>query len=90
MCGKCCSFFIVPLGDNITDDMIDWYVKHEKTSVGLRQEDGMYWLILDLRCNDLGANGECTDYDNRPEVCRAFTCGGVKSPSELFDMIWEG
>lgn len=47
--------------------------KGEGHVLGVNQRDGM--TFVQFNCDRLGADGRCTDYENRPFTCRDFKPG---------------
>ena len=74
-CGaKCCKYFCFEIDTPDSYDELDdvrWYLAHEGISVHL-DEDGDWYISIMHRCKNLDANERCTDYENRPLICRKY------------------
>ncbi|MDO4584053.1 MAG: YkgJ family cysteine cluster protein [Planctomycetia bacterium] len=72
--GKCCRYFALEI-DAPVDwedyDHIRWYLLHENAAVFTENEG--WFLLFHSRCKCLDENNRCTDYENRPNVCRQYT-----------------
>ena len=51
----------------------------------MRNREGLF--RMQGRCGFLGENNECTAYEVRPEICRAFTPGGAACKAVLNDRV---
>ena len=70
--GQCCKTLAVQLETPKTlDDYEDifWYLYHEGAWVYIDMDDE-WWIQFPSKCSKLDKNGRCTDYENRPPVCR--------------------
>ena len=47
------------------------FVLHEYTT--LFTEDDHWFLLVQTKCRKLDENNRCTDYENRPNICREYT-----------------
>ena len=63
-CGKCCSNFLPLMKEEI------------KTMKKLAKKENKHPLIQEwyLRCPFLNNNNRCDIYENRPIICREFSC----------------
>ena len=74
-CGaKCCQYFCFEIDE--PDDYeefedIRWFLAHEGISVHI-DEDGDWYISIANRCKKLGPDLRCTDYENRPLICRKY------------------
>ena len=51
----------------------DWWLLHE--GARLYEEYGACYIQWPMRCKLVSDDGlRCTDYDNRPELCRRYVC----------------
>ena len=64
--GACCETIVIPLSDHA--DTNRWVTLHG-VAVGEK-------VALDCRCSALTGGGECSIYDDRPELCRTYLAGG--------------
>lgn len=72
--GKCCRYFALPLDEPVDwEDFehIRWYVLHEFATV-FTEEDN-WFLLVHTKCKNLDEANRCTGYENRPNICRAYT-----------------
>lgn len=78
-CGaKCCRYFCLEIDKPDTYqefEDIRWFVAHKGVSVHV-DEDGDWYLSVMAECRQLDADGLCTDYDNRPAICRRYSTDG--------------
>ena len=74
-CGaKCCKYFCFQIDepdDYAEFEDVRWYLAHENVSVHI-DEDGDWYISLVNRCRNLDDQEHCTDYDNRPLICRRY------------------
>jgi len=78
-CGsKCCRYITVeiesPVKNKTNRDEMRWYLFHE--NIHLLREDGSWYLQIDTRCGQLGDDGLCKTYEDRPKVCREYETKG--------------
>lgn len=72
--GKCCRYFAMEIDEPVDwedFDRLRWFVLHEYST--LFTEDDHWFLLIQTRCRKLDENNRCTDYENRPNVCREYT-----------------
>lgn len=72
-------------------DKFEWLLKHPNTRIGIY--DGRDWfVVVDSVCKSL-KKGLCSDYENRPHVCKDFTPGEClgygKSKLKIYSTIKE-
>jgi hypothetical protein len=69
----CCRYFAIEV-DAPTEpkdfDDLKWYLLHDK--VELFTEGRSWYVQVFNKCTNLGVNNECTDYENRPGICREY------------------
>ena len=79
----CCRYLALPIDLPRTQrdyDDIRWYLMHEGISVFV--EEGDWFIQIQTRCNNLGADNLCQIYEERPEICAEYEahdcdyCGG--------------
>jgi len=73
--GKCCRYFTVPLEkpeDWDDFDALRWYILHEGVSIYV-DDDGDWYVNVDVPCRALGADNMCRIYNTRPDICRDHT-----------------
>lgn len=68
--GACCETFEIPAEPGPLDDASRWLALHATPTAGDH-------LSFECRCTALGADGRCTIYHLRPQVCRTYEPGGV-------------
>jgi Fe-S-cluster containining protein len=94
--GQCCNHVAVPIDKPTTrDDFGDirWYVSHKNVQVFV--EDGDWYLCFLTPCRYLTKDYLCSDYDNRPKICRDYdpeNCerhGDGKPYDHLFNTVEE-
>jgi Fe-S-cluster containining protein len=64
----------VPETEEDFDD-VRWYLLHRNVRVLIDPEDDWY-VAFDTPCERLGKDGQCLDYENRPELCRDYPHDG--------------
>ena len=72
--GKCCKYFALGIDEPVDwedFDRIRWFVCHEHAAIFT--EDESWFLLVQTRCRNLDENSRCTDYENRPNVCREYS-----------------
>ena len=80
--GKCCRHIALEIDepdDAAQFDDIRWYLCHQGVQVFV--EDGKWYLQVYARCRYLDDNFSCTNYENRPNLCRSYdmgSCEGTK------------
>lgn len=68
---KCCTYVTQQIDTPRSKDDFEtllWQVSHNKVSA-YKDEDG-WFLLFDSSCEHLQEGGQCSIYENRPEVCR--------------------
>lgn len=65
-CGECCKSMRFQLFDA---DHYRWAELHGVTIV----EDDGFWVEFPIKCKKL-KNNRCTIYEDRPEMCKEFSC----------------
>ena len=50
---------------------IKWFVSHENVHVYV-DEDGEWYVEFTTPCKFLGKDNKCTNYENRPKVCKDY------------------
>jgi len=58
-------------------DNIRWYLKHEGVYV-FKGHDGAWYMEFKAACAELGKDGRCRDYANRPRMCREHGEGNIE------------
>lgn len=76
--GRCCTYFIVPVGDPLKYPEVAEYLERAVVHEGVVVEkvSGDWWLRIESPCVYL-KDGRCSDYENRPSACRAYPELGV-------------
>ncbi|MEK6799834.1 MAG: YkgJ family cysteine cluster protein [Planctomycetota bacterium] len=72
----CCRYLSLPLDTprNARDyDDVRWYLMHEGVMVYV--EEGRWYIQLQARCRNLGADNRCMVYETRPTICREYEPG---------------
>lgn len=68
--GACCEHLTVGLDmQALVPDARRWVQLHAVGFTGTQ-------VTFDARCRELTPTGRCQIYDDRPELCAAFTAGG--------------
>jgi len=74
-CGaRCCRYLATEIDRPTCKrdyDYIRWYLLHGNVHV-FADHDGDWYLEMESRCEHLGPDGTCTNYDNRPRICRRY------------------
>ncbi len=71
---RCCRYYALPIDKPETYkefDFVRWYLLHEKTSVFI--DDGVWFLLVDNKCKNLGDDNRCMIYEKRPQICREYS-----------------
>lgn len=70
----CCRYFALqidtPKAPSDFDD-IRWYLLHENVHVFI--EDGLWYLAIQTRCQNLQQDNRCGQYEDRPRICREYS-----------------
>ena len=70
----CCRYFALqidtPKAPSDYDD-IRWYLMHENVHIFI--EDGLWYLAIQTRCQNLGQDNRCGVYEDRPRICRDYS-----------------
>lgn len=72
-CGMCCKYITVIINPPATKkelDRIIWYLLHESTV--FVEDDGTWKVNLNRKCNAQNEKGECTIYEDRPNLCKEY------------------
>lgn len=72
----CCRYLALEIDEPTSErdyDDIRWYLMHEGISVFV--EDGDWYLQIQTRCKNIGADNLCQVYETRPEICREYNYG---------------
>ena len=70
---RCCRYVATQLDEPDCKrdyDHIRWYLLHLNVFVFMDHE-GDWYLEFETDCAALGADSRCTNYDNRPPLCRS-------------------
>lgn len=70
----CCRYFALEIDTPDEPDDFEnlrWYLVHEST--GLFIDDGAWYLQIFSKCKLLGPDNKCSDYENRPSICREYS-----------------
>jgi len=85
-CGaKCCTYFALEIdkADSSEEyEKVRWYLAHTKTWV-FTDEDKWYLMVLN-ECEYLGEDKLCTDYENRPAICREHIQTNCERDDDIF------
>jgi len=85
-CGSACCTYVAMEIDKPTCkrdyDYIRWYLLHEGVHVFVDHED-CWFVEFKTPCARLGVDGRCTDYEDRPKICREHGQDG--QPCEYFE-----
>lgn len=77
-CNLCCRFITIHTQYLWLKDHVQFFQARGFTCI---QEHGFLKLEFGLTCQQLGVDGKCKIYDNRPEDCRKFDCNYQKLAS---------
>lgn len=72
--GLCCRYFALEIDTPDEPDDFEnlrWYVLHERVQIFV--DDDTWYLQIYSKCERLGADHKCTDYENRPQICRDYS-----------------
>lgn len=73
-CDKCCRYIALEIDKPTTQheyDQVRWFLLHNHIMVFI-DEGKWYLYISGVECSNLGKDGLCNDYQNRPQVCRNY------------------
>lgn len=71
---KCCKSVVIEIDapEKIEDfEEIKWFVSHKDVNVFV-DEDKKWYLEFLTPCEFLGEKNKCTNYENRPKICRDY------------------
>ena len=59
----------------------EWWCAHEGARI--YEEDGICYIQWPMRCRHVSPDGlRCTDYENRPQLCRDYVCRYMTMPPD--------
>ena len=77
-CGaKCCRYFCFEIDQPDTFEEFEnlrWFLLHE--GITIHVDEGKWFISIDNPCKNLTPEGRCSDYANRPMICRAYSIEG--------------
>lgn len=92
-CGaKCCKYFCFQIDTPESYEEFEnlrWYLLHKGVSVHV--DEGAWFISIQAPCLELDVSGRCVIYDDRPQICRAYTtenCDATNLDYE-FDELFE-
>lgn len=82
-CGQCCTYIVIKMekiqvvGD--PQGMEKWFENHHLRVYPVPGADGKIAIKIPLTCKFLEydtdtSTAHCTDYENRPQLCRDYMC----------------
>ncbi len=74
-CHGCCMYITVPLEyprSNDQRDLYTWYLLHRNVEIYI-DHDKSWAIIFKTPCDKLLANGMCSIYETRPQLCRDYS-----------------
>lgn len=74
-CHGCCMYITVPLDyprSNEQRDLYTWYLLHRNVEIYI-DHDKTWAIIFKTPCDKLLANGMCSIYETRPQLCRDYS-----------------
>ncbi|MCB1304733.1 MAG: YkgJ family cysteine cluster protein [Leptospiraceae bacterium] len=74
-CHGCCMYITVPLDyprSNEQRDLYTWYLLHRNVEIYI-DHDKSWAVIFKTPCDKLLANGMCSIYETRPQLCRDYS-----------------
>ncbi|MEQ8351536.1 MAG: YkgJ family cysteine cluster protein [Leptospiraceae bacterium] len=77
-CHGCCMYITVPLEyprSNDQRDLYTWYLLHRNVEIYI-DHDKTWAIIFKTPCDKLLANGMCSIYETRPQLCRDYSPDG--------------
>ena len=88
---KCCRYFALAIDTPETRndfEFIRWYLMHEGATVFT--EDGDWYLMVHAKCQHLQPDNYCSDYQNRPQICRDYKTDDCEYEDFwTYDHYWE-
>ena len=81
-CGQCCASAYVALSDVLIDnderEIVRWLQLHNVEVMKRPSENGDVAAInIPIPCSNLikiNGTAACSDYENRPEICKSYFC----------------
>lgn len=76
-CGACCRYIASEIDRPTAKqdyDNIRWYLLHEGVHVFV-DHDRSWYVEVEKRCSYLGTDNRCTNYGERPMICRRHGAG---------------
>jgi Fe-S-cluster containining protein len=87
----CCRYFSVQIDTPTTRDDFDnlrWFMMHGRVTTYV--EDGNWYLCVYGDCKHLQADYRCGNYDDRPQICRAYSTNHCEYDDQgLHDLYFE-
>jgi len=73
-CKRCCEYICLEIDKPTSFEDIHticWYLYHDKVTVYI-DADYKWYLQIFVECSNLTPEGICSDYENRPVICRKY------------------
>ncbi|MGC9309499.1 MAG: YkgJ family cysteine cluster protein [Candidatus Nanoarchaeia archaeon] len=94
-CSKCCEYVALEIDEPDLDkkediDEIRWYLLHKDVEVFVDNDDS--WNIqFNTPCEKLTEEGLCSDYENRPTICRKHSPKNCEKYDEAssYKLLWK-
>jgi Fe-S-cluster containining protein len=75
MCkGACCEYMVLDV-THMSASGIEWAILHGREYTGFAYDPKKTIVEIDQQCRWLTMGGKCRNYEERPQVCRAFKPG---------------
>ena len=88
---KCCRYFALPIDtpESLEDfEFMRWFLLHQRASIFTEDED--WYMLVQTECKYLGDDQRCTDYENRPQICRDYTTKNCEYDDEwTYERLFE-
>jgi len=85
-CAGCCNHVAMEIDapeDEESIDDIKWYLLHENVRV-FTDEECDWYVEFETPCSALTKDHECSEYENRPNICREYDPGNCEGGGEYW------
>ncbi|MFH1994691.1 MAG: YkgJ family cysteine cluster protein [Nitrospinota bacterium] len=85
--GLCCTGISIPTHKPQTKKEIEelrFYILHKNIEIYVKSN--RWYILVNEKCDNLGKDYLCKDYENRPLICRQFSSSSCEHWGDFFDI----